>query len=128
MRFRGPLADSYPSAVALVIFALVPYLAVSTAVTPLAQIMSKDIGLSTQAFQLTSGMANAAYAFGTVLAVQLAVHLPGRRLLLLYALMFTLGSVLVATAWLPGLFIAGRVMQGLFTSLMLIAAVPPLGT
>ena len=71
-------------------------------------------------------MANAAYAFGTVLAVQFAVHLRGRRMLLLYAALFVLGSVLAALAPTPALFTAGHVLQGLTTSLMLIAAVPPL--
>jgi MFS family permease len=126
MRFKGPLANSYPSAVALVIFALVPYLALSTGLTPLAQIIGKSVGLSPQGFQLTTGMANAAYAFGTVAAVQLAVHMRGRRLLVLYAALFTIGSVLAAAAWTPGLFVAGRILQGLCTSLMLIAAVPAL--
>jgi hypothetical protein len=32
-----------------------------------------------------------------------------------------LGSVMAATAVTPGLFIAGHVVQGLFTSMMLIA-------
>jgi hypothetical protein len=32
MRFRGPLADSYPAAGALVVFALIPYLALSAAI------------------------------------------------------------------------------------------------
>jgi MFS family permease len=63
-----------------------------------------------------------------VLAVQLAVHLPQRRMLLLYATLFVIGSILAAGAWTPGLFIAGHVLQGLTTSLMLIAAVPPLVT
>ncbi|MFZ0042696.1 MAG: MFS transporter [Solirubrobacteraceae bacterium] len=126
MRFRGPLADSYLAAVALVVFALVPYLALTSAITPLTPILSKDVGLSMQALQLTSGMANAAYAFGTVLAVQFAVHLRGRRMLVLYASLFVVGSVLAALAPTPGLFIAGHVVQGLCTSLMLIAAVPPL--
>jgi MFS family permease len=71
-------------------------------------------------------MANAAYAFGTVLAVQFAQHLHGRRMLLLYATLFVIGSVLAASAPTPGLFIAGHIVQGLCTSLMLIAAVPPL--
>ena len=61
-----------------------------------------------------------------MLAVQLAVHYPQRRLLVGYAAMFTLGSVLSATAWTPGLFIAGHIIQGLFTSMMLIAAAPAL--
>jgi MFS family permease len=126
MKLKGPLANSYTSAIALVVFALIPYLALSTALTPLTPILAKSVGLSEQSLQLTTGMANAAYAFGTVAAVQLAVHLRGRRLLILYASLFVLGSILAATAWTPGLFIAGRVMQGLCTSLMLIAAVPPL--
>jgi MFS family permease len=126
MRLRGPLAESYWGAVALVVFALTPYLALSTGLLPLGPVFAKGIGLSEQSLQLTSGMANAGYAFGTVAAVQLAVHLRGRRLLVLYASMFVLGSVLAAGAWTPGLFIAGRVIQGLFTSLMLIAAVPAL--
>jgi MFS family permease len=128
VKLKGPLAESYPAAVALVVFALIPYLALSTALTPLTPILAKSVGLSQQSLQLTSGMANAAYAFGTVAAVQLAVHLRGRRLLLLYAGLFVVGSVLAATAWTPGLFVAGRVTQGLCTSLMLIAAVPPLVT
>jgi MFS family permease len=126
IRVKGPLANSYLGAVALVVFALTPYLALSTGLTPLGPIFAKSIGLSQQGLELTTGMANAGYAFGTVLAVQLAVHLRGRRLLILYAALFVLGSILAAGAWTPGLFIAGRVLQGFCTSLMLIAAVPPL--
>jgi|SRR5579884_102971 len=126
MRFRGPLADSYPAAVALVVFALIPYLALTAAINPLLPLLSKSLPLSRQGLQLADGMANAAYAFGTVLAVQFAVHLRGRRMLLLYAALFVVGSILAALAPTPGLFIAGHVVQGLTTSLMLIAAVPPL--
>jgi MFS family permease len=75
---------------------------------------------------LASGMANAGYAVGTVLAVLLAQHLPQRRLLVLYAVLLVLGSVLAAAAPDAGVFIAGHVLQGLCTSLLLIAAVPPL--
>jgi hypothetical protein len=35
MRFRGPLADNYAGAVVLVLCALVPYLVLTTAITPL---------------------------------------------------------------------------------------------
>jgi MFS family permease len=126
LRFRGPLADSYPAAVCLVVFALIPYLALSSAFTPLMPILAKSLRLSDQALSLTTGMANAAYAFGTVLAVQFAVHLRGRRMLFGYATLALIGSLLAATAPTSGLFIAGHVLQGLCTSLMLIAAVPPL--
>ena len=126
MKARGPLSNSYWSAVLLVICALVPFLTLSSALGPLQMIIGRDVHLSTQAFSLTLGMANAAYALGTVLAVQLAVHYPQRRLLVIYAAMFTLGSLLSATAFTPGLFIAGHVVQGLFTSMMLIGAAPAL--
>jgi MFS family permease len=126
MRFRGPLADSYPAAAVMVVCALVPYLVLTTAITPLEQVLQKDLGLSSQSLQLTGGMANAAYSFGTVLAVQLTLKLPVRRLLLLFASLFLVGTLLAAWAPTSGLFIAGRVTQGLTTGLMLIAAVPPL--
>lgn len=127
-RLRGPLADSYPAAVALVICALVPYLALTSALSPLETVLGSSLKLSPQAMQLTTGMANAAYALGTVVAVQFAVHLHQRRMLILYAALFVIGSVLAAWAPVPGLFIAGHVLQGMTTSLMLIAAVPPLVT
>jgi len=125
-RFRGPLADSYAAAAALVVFALVPYLVLTAALGPLTPVIGKSLDLSAQALQLTDGMANAAYAIGTVLAVQFASHLPARRMLLLYSTLFVIASVLTALAFTPGLYIAGHILQGLLTSLMLIAAVPPL--
>ena len=79
-----------------------------------------------QTISLSSGLANAAYALGTVLAVQFAQHLPQRRMLLGYAALLVLGSILAAAAAGPGMYITGRVIQGLCTSLLLIAAVPPL--
>ncbi|MBV9820572.1 MAG: MFS transporter [Solirubrobacterales bacterium] len=126
MKFKGPLAERYWAAVLLVVFALIPYLALSSSLAPLMKIIGAGVHLSQQALSLTNGMANAAYALGTVLAVQIAVHYPQRRALLVYVSTFVLGSVLAATALTPGLFVAGHVLQGLTTSMMLIAAVPPL--
>lgn len=128
MRFRGPLADSYPAAVVLVLCALTPYLVLTTAIAPLAQLIPKDVHLRSTGLELTNGMANAAYCFGTVLAAQLVMRLPGRRLLIGFATTFIVGSVLAAWAPSAGVFVAGRVLQGLMTGLMLIAAVPPLVT
>jgi MFS family permease len=126
MRLRGPLANSYPAAVALVIFALVPFLALTAAVFPLADVIAHSLSLSREALDITFGMADAAYAFGTVMAVQFAVHLPGRRMLLLYVTVFLAAAIVTALARSSGVFIAAFIVQGLCTSLMLIAAVPPL--
>ncbi len=123
---QGPLAGRYPAAAAMVIFALVPYLGLSAALQPLTPIIRTQLHMSGQTMSLGLGMANAGYAVGTVLAVQLAQLLPQRRMMVLYAALLLLGSVLAAAATDPAMFIAGHVLQGVCTSLLLIAAVPPL--
>jgi hypothetical protein len=126
MRRRGPLADSYPAAVALVICALVPFLTLTAAVLPLLPQLSKSLGLSKSALEVTIALSDAGYAFGTVLAVQFAVHLPRRRMLLGYVTAFVVAAMLAAWAPSGPVFAAAFVIEGLCTSLMLIAAVPPL--
>ena len=69
---QGPLAGRYPAAAAMVMFALIPYLALSAAIGPVTPIIGRDLHISPQAMSLGAGMANAAYAVGTVLAVWLA--------------------------------------------------------
>jgi MFS family permease len=110
----------------MVIFALVPYLALSAALQPITPIIARDLHTSLQTMSLSSGLANAGYAVGTVLAVLLAQHLPQRRLLVGYAALLVLGSVLAAAAPDVGVYTVGHVLQGVCTSLLLIAAVPPL--
>jgi MFS family permease len=110
----------------MVMFALIPYLALSAALGPLTPIISKQLHMSAQTMSLGTGLANAAYALGTVLAVQFALHLPQRRMLLGYAVLLVIGSILTAAATDAGMFIVGHIIQGLCTSLLLIAAVPPL--
>jgi MFS family permease len=110
----------------MVVFALVPYLALSAAIGPLTPIIAKQLHMSLQTMSLASGLANAGYAVGTVLAVQLAQLLPQRRMLVIYAVLLVVGSVLTAAATDPAMFIVGHILQGFCTSLLLIAAVPPL--
>lgn len=126
MRFRGPLANSYPAAVALVVFCLVPFLMLTAAVFPLMPELTNGLGMSEATLYLIFGMADGAYSFGTVMAVQFAVHLPGRRMLLLYVSAFVAAAALAAWAPTHAVFFAAFIVEGLCTSLMLIAAVPPL--
>src|ERR1700722_3837604 len=123
---RGPLAGRYSAVATMVMIALIPYLALSAALGPLTPIISKQLHMSAQTMSLGSGLANAANARGPVLAVQFAHHLPQRRLLMGHAVLLVIGSVLTASATDAGMFIVGHVIQGLCTSLLLIAAVPPL--
>src|ERR1700734_2710867 len=123
---QGPLAGRYGAVATMVMFALIPYLALSAALEPLTPIIAKQLHMSLQTMSLSSGLANAAYAAGTVLAVQFAQHLPQRRMLIVYASLLVIGSVLAAAAQDPAMYIAGHVLQGLCTSLLLISAAPPL--
>src|ERR1700742_5140123 len=109
---QGPWTGRYPAAAAMVIFALVPYLALSAALEPITPIIAKDLHMSLQAMRLAADMASAGYAVGTVLAVLLAQPLPQRRMLVLYSALLLLGSVLAAAAPDAGFFIAGHVPQG----------------
>jgi MFS family permease len=123
---QGPLAGRYPAVAAMVLLALLPYLAGSGALEAVQPIITEQLHTSAQTMALGSGFANAAYAVGTVLAVAFAQHLPQRRMLVIYAIVLVIGSILAAAATSVGVFIAGRILQGLCTSLLLIAAVPPL--
>src|SRR3984957_19294119 len=122
----GPLSGRYAPTAAMVVRFLVPYLGLSGALDPLTPIIAASLHTSEQTMSLGFGLANAGYALGTVLAVQLAQHLPQRRLTVVYAALLVIGSVLAAAATGPAMFIVGHVMQGLCTSLLLIAATPPL--
>src|ERR1700691_5252798 len=117
---QGPLAGRYAAVAAMVMFALIPYLALSAALDPLTPIIARQLHASLQTMSLGSGLANAAYAAGTVLGVQFAQHFPQRGMLGGYASVLVVGSVSVAAAQDPGMYIAGRVLQGLCTSLLLI--------
>jgi MFS family permease len=120
------LAENYWAAVALVIFALTPFLVLTSAVSSLNELIGKSVHLTEAELVMTTGMANAAYCFGTVLSIQLLTKLRPRRLLVVLVVAFLAASAIVAWAPTAGLFIAARVVQGLATSMMLIAAVPPL--
>jgi MFS family permease len=122
----GPLAGRYVPSAAMVMLFLIPYLGLSSALQPLTPIISAQLHVSLQTIALASGLANASYAAGTVLAVQFAQILPQRRMMVVYGSLLVIGSVLAAAATGPAMFIVGHVLQGLCTSLLLIAAAPPL--
>lgn len=125
---KGPLAQSYPAAVALVVCSLIPFLALTAAALPVLPEVGKALHLSSATLDVAVAMSTAAYAVGTVFAVQFAVRLPARRMLIVYELLFVASSLLAATTSNGGVFVGAFIVQGLCTSLLLIAAVPPLVT
>lgn len=124
----GPFSRNYKAAVLLVVLSLAPYLALVAGIFPLLGVVAKSLHLSKGSLELTVALSTGGYAVGTLVAAQLAAHLPPRRLLVAYEAVFVTASVLAAASSSGGVFIVSFVVQGLCTSLMLIAAVPPLVT
>ena len=52
---QGPLAGRYPAVATMVMFALIPYLALSAALEPLTPIIAKDLHMSLQTMSLELG-------------------------------------------------------------------------
>ena len=106
----GPLNKSYPADVALVVASLVPYLALTAAVFPLAGQITAATGLSERAFDVGIAVSTAGYATGTVLAVQFATHLPVRRMLVGYEVLLVVASALAAWAPSGAVFLTGYIL------------------
>ncbi|SCF74592.1 MULTISPECIES: MFS transporter [unclassified Streptomyces] len=125
---RVPLAGRYPAAVALSLLALSPYLILTTATTLMEPRIMRDLGATRFELQLTSGMSNAAYAFGAVAAADLVQRVARRHLYLICEAGFVVSSVLALSAPGIGLFMTGVILQGLCTGMLLVSALPPLVT
>lgn len=125
---RTPLAGNYPAAVAMALLALSPFIVLSTASLLVEQDVVRDLGTSRFGSQLASGLANAGYAFGAVAAADLIKRVSGRTLYLACEALFVVGSLLGTFAPEIATFTVGRVLQGVATGMLLVAALPPLVT
>ncbi|QIQ07235.1 MFS transporter [Streptomyces liangshanensis] len=121
-----PLAGNYTAAVTLALLALSPFLVLTTALSLFPEILMKELDASRFQLQLTSGLSNAGYAFGAVVAADLFQRLPGRHLYIFCEGGFVIASVLALSAQEIGQFMAGVILQGLFTGMLLVLALPPL--
>jgi MFS family permease len=86
----------------------------------------EELDASRFQLQLTSGLSNAGYAFGAVVAADLFQRLPGRHLYIFCEGGFVVSSVLALSAQEIGQFMVGVILQGLFTGMLLVLALPPL--
>jgi MFS family permease len=123
---RVPLAKNYPAAVITVLLALSPFLVLTTVTTLASPVLMRALHATTFELRLASAMSNAGYAFGAVATADLIQRMPRRRVYLLAEAGFVLGSVLVLSARGIEQFIAGAILQGAATGMLLIAALPPL--
>lgn len=126
MAFNPPFKGRYWFTVALVLLALVPDLVLSTAMPLLRVPIMAALHTTVPDFNLGETFSNAGWAFGAVLAADFFQRFGPRRPLLIYEAIFILGCILGAVAPNVWLLVAGRVLQGTATGMMLIAALPPL--
>ena len=121
-----PLAGSYPAAVVMALLALSPFLVLTTAVSLFQPLLMRELGATRFELQLTSGLSSATYAFGAVAAADLIQRLARRHVYLVCESGFVAGSLLALSATGIAQFMAGVMLQGLFTGMLLVAALPPL--
>ncbi|MFJ4923836.1 MFS transporter [Streptomyces sp. NPDC088725] len=125
---RVPLAGNYAAAVILALLALCPYLVLTTALSLMGPVLMRELDASRFELQLTGGLSNACYAFGAVASADLVQRAPRRTLYLICEGGFVVSGVLTLSAPGIGLFMAGVILQGLFTGMLLVVALPPLIT
>jgi MFS family permease len=123
-----PLVDTYPSAVALALIGLCPFIVLSTATTLLQSESLKTLHTTTGSLQLSDALANAGYAFGAVLAAGLISRFRLRDLFPICEALFVVGCLICAFSSSVQPFIVGRTFEGLATGLLLVIALPPLLT
>ncbi|WP_347359832.1 MFS transporter [Streptomyces sp. 150FB] len=121
-----PLAGNYAAAITLALLALSPFLVLTTALSLFQPVLMEELSASRFQLQLTSGLSNAGYAFGAVAAADLFQRIPARHLYIFCESGFVVSSVLALSAREIGLFMAGVILQGLFTGMLLVLALPPL--
>jgi MFS family permease len=123
-----PLQGRYPSAVALALLALCPFIVLTTASLLFEKQLVHDLGTTSFGIQLSAGLSNAGYAFGAVAAADIGLRISQRRVYMVCEAAFAVGSLLAAFA--PGItaFVVGRTLQGLATGMLLVVALPPLVT
>jgi MFS family permease len=122
------LAGRYSATVGVALLALCPNIILTTAFPYLEQPITKALGISQLGAQTAEGLSNAGYACGAVIAAWLVQRFRQRALFLATEAVFVIASLLTAVAWTGAPFVAGRILQGTATGLMLVIALPPLVT
>jgi len=112
--------------VALALLALCPFLVLTTAVSLFQPLLMRELHATVFELQLTSGLSTASYAFGAVVSADLIQRLARRHVYLVCEAGFVVSSVLALSATGLAQFMAGVLLQGLFTGMLLVAALPPL--
>ena len=125
---RAPLAGRYPASAAMALLGLCPFIVLTTAVVLLSGQIGTSLHTSSFGTSLSSGLANAGYAFGAVTAADLVLRIPQRWLFVTCEAVFTAATLLAALSTDITTFTLGRVLEGVTTGILLVVALPPLIT
>lgn len=90
------------------------------------QSVSTSLHVPVAVIGLGETFSNAGWAFGAVLASDLAQRFSGWKLNVLYEGVFIAGSILGAAAPSAAFLVAGRILQGTATGMLLVSALPPI--
>jgi EmrB/QacA subfamily drug resistance transporter len=116
--------DTYWPNVLLALLATCPGLINATALTLVSPTIAAGVGASTTAVSWVPLAGNAALAVGGPVAADLSQRVPPRRLFPACLALFAVGSLVVASAPVLWLLIAGRLLQGFGSGLLLVIAIP----
>ena len=110
---RRRILSPYVLAVALSLLALSPFIVLTTATEAVSDLISRDLDASPRTLAVASGLANAGYALGAVVAADLAQRFVQRRLFLGYEALFVLASLASGTGPRRGRLHGGAHRAGL---------------
>lgn len=116
----------YALAVLLSLLALSPFIVLTTATEAVTSLIAQSLHTSSSTLEVGSGLSNAGYALGAVVAADLAQRFVQRHLFLIYEAVFVGASLLAGLAPNAAVYLVGHILQGMATGLMLVAALPPL--
>ncbi len=128
MTISSSLRGSYWLTVIFSLLALSPEFILSTALGQVAPEIATDLDTQQTWISMGNTLSTAALAIGAVVAADLAQRVRNRVLFLSYETVFIVGSLLAVFAPAAGFYVAGHILQGLATGMLLVAALPPLVT
>ncbi len=124
--WRHRYFSPYTLAVALSLLALSPFIVLTTATEAVSSLIGSSLHTSATTLEVASGLSNAGYALGAVVAADLSQRFVQRHLFLTYEAVFVVASLLAGLAPNAPVYVIGHVLQGMATGLLLVAALPPL--
>jgi len=120
-----PLQGRYTPMLLSALFALIPYILITSASPFYREQVMHYVGANANAMSVISGLSVAGYAFGALFSGDLVNRFKQRHLFILQELVFILGWALAAGAPNVYFYGAGRVLAGFATGMLLVTALPP---